>query len=58
MLFATLPAANLPAGSQSLAWDGLTATGAKAPRGAYVATVTETSSVGTATYSSRFVLGG
>jgi hypothetical protein len=53
----TLPAASLPAGGQSLAWDGLTSAGAKAPRGAYVATVTETSAIGTASYSSRFELG-
>jgi Phosphodiester glycosidase/FlgD Ig-like domain len=55
---ATLPAANLPAGSQSLSWDGLTTTGTKAPGGTYVATVTETSSVGTASYNARFILSG
>jgi exopolysaccharide biosynthesis protein len=55
---ATLPAASLPAGSQSLSWDGLTSAGAKAPRGTYVATVTETSPVGTASYNARFILSG
>jgi len=55
---ATVPAASLAAGSQSLSWDGLTSTGAKAPRGTYLATVTETSSVGTASYNARFILSG
>jgi flagellar basal-body rod modification protein FlgD len=55
---ATLPAASLPAGGQSLSWDGLTSTGVKAPRGTYVATVTETSSIGTAAYNARFILSG
>jgi exopolysaccharide biosynthesis protein len=55
---ATLPAASLGTGSQALSWDGLTSSGAKAPRGAYVATVTETSSVGTAAYNARFILSG
>jgi hypothetical protein len=55
---ATLPASSLPAGSQSLSWDGLTSAGAKAPRGTYVATVTETSPVGTASYNARFILSG
>jgi Phosphodiester glycosidase/FlgD Ig-like domain len=55
---ATLPAASLPAGSQFLSWDGVTSTGAKAPRGAYVATVTETSSIGTAADNARFILSG
>jgi hypothetical protein len=53
----TLPAASLQPGAQSLTWDGVTSTGAKVPRGAYVATVTETSAIGTASYSSRFTLG-
>jgi flagellar hook assembly protein FlgD len=55
---ATLPAASLAAGSQSLGWDGSTSSGAKAPRGTYVATVTETSSLGTASYNTRFILNG
>jgi flagellar hook assembly protein FlgD len=55
---ATLPAASLQAGNQSVSWDGLTSTGAKAPRGTYVATVTETSSIGTAAYNARFILSG
>jgi hypothetical protein len=57
-LVATLPPANLPAGAQSLTWDGLTSTGAKAPHGTYVAALTETSAVGTAVSSGRFALGG
>jgi flagellar hook assembly protein FlgD len=55
---ATLSGSSLPAGSESLSWDGLTSTGAKAPRGTYVATVTETSSIGTASYNARFILSG
>jgi len=55
---AALPAASLAAGAQSLSWDGLTSTGAKAPRGTYVATVTETSSIGTASSNARFILNG
>jgi hypothetical protein len=55
-LVVTLPPARLAAGSQSLVWDGLTSTGAKAPHGSYVATVTETSAVGTAAASSHFAL--
>ncbi len=55
---AALPAASLPGGAQSIDWDGLTSTGVKAPRGSYVATVTEASSVGTASYSGRFALAG
>jgi flagellar hook assembly protein FlgD len=57
-LVATLPPASLPAGAQSLTWDGLTSTGARAPHGTYVATVTETSEVGTASTSGRFALSG
>jgi Phosphodiester glycosidase/FlgD Ig-like domain len=57
-LVATVPPASLPAGAQSLTWDGLTSTGARAPHGTYVATVTETSEVGTASTSGRFALSG
>jgi hypothetical protein len=57
-LVAALPAASLAAGTQSLTWDGLTSTGATAPRGPYVATVTETSSIGTASSNGRFILNG
>jgi exopolysaccharide biosynthesis protein/flagellar hook assembly protein FlgD len=55
---ASLSTASLPAGADSLSWDGLTSAGAKAPRGTYVATVTETSSIGTASYNARFILSG
>ncbi len=51
----TLPAAQLDAGAQSLTWDG-TIPGAKAPSGAYVATVTETSSLGTTSVHASFTL--
>jgi hypothetical protein len=51
-----LPAANLAAGPQTVAWDGTMASGAAAPPGAYVASVIETSSVGTATAAARFTL--
>ena len=51
----TLPAAQLDAGAQSLTWDG-TIPGAKAPPGAYVATVTETSSLGTTSVHASFTL--
>jgi exopolysaccharide biosynthesis protein len=54
----TLAATSLQAGTQSLAWDGTTTTGAKAPRGGYVATVTESSSVGTASSNVHFTLSG
>ena len=57
-LVTTLPAVSLAAGTQSLSWDGTTAAGAKAPPGPYVATVTETSSVGTASSSAPFALHG
>jgi flagellar hook assembly protein FlgD len=57
-LVETLPASSLQAGTQSLAWDGLTSAGTKAPRGPYVATVTETSSIGTASSNVRFTLNG
>jgi hypothetical protein len=46
----------LPAGTQSLLWDGTTATGANAPPGSYVATVTETSTVGTVAFHAAFRL--
>ena len=43
---AKLPPANLEAGTQSLAWDDTTTSGAKAPRGSYVARVVATSDGG------------
>jgi hypothetical protein len=52
---ATLPATQLAAGAQSVAWDA-TIPGAKAPPGAYVATVTETSSLGTTSFHASFTL--
>ena len=57
-LVTTLPAVSLAAGTQSLSWDGTTAAGAKAPPGPYVATVSETSSIGTAASSAPFALHG
>jgi hypothetical protein len=53
---ATLPAAQLAAGAQSVAWDGTIAGGVEAPAGSYVAVVTETSSVGTSAFSAPFSL--
>ncbi len=50
-----LPATQLDAGGQSLNWDG-TIPGAKAPPGAYVVTVTETSSLGTTSIHASFTL--
>jgi hypothetical protein len=55
LVAATAPA-SLGAGSQSLAWDGDTTSGAKPPPGAYVATVTETSSIGTVPFHASFRL--
>jgi len=52
----TLPAVQLTAGAQTVSWDGMTSAGVPAPRGAYVAEVTETSSLGTASYSAPFAL--
>jgi hypothetical protein len=52
----TLPAAQLQTGAQTLSWDGMTATGAKAPPGSYVATVSETSSIGAASAHAAFTL--
>jgi Phosphodiester glycosidase/FlgD Ig-like domain len=52
----TLPAVQLQAGVQTLTWDGTTASGAKAPPGSYVATVTETSSVGAESAHAAFAL--
>lgn len=54
----TLPAVQLPTGAQSVAWNGTTAGGVSAPPGSYVATVTETSAVGTASYDAPFALRG
>jgi hypothetical protein len=53
---ATVAPQSLQAGAQSLDWDGTTSAGTPAPRGAYVATVTETSSVGTASANARLIL--
>ncbi len=52
----TLAAVQLAAGAQSLLWDGTTAGGTPAPPGSYVATVTETSAVGTSSYHASFTL--
>jgi hypothetical protein len=53
-----LPAAQLEAGVGSLTWDGRTTTGANAPPGAYVARVTDTSSIGTVAHTAAFTLRG
>jgi hypothetical protein len=53
---AILPPASLPAGTQSLAWDDRTTSGAPAPPGAYVARVIVTSTVGTMEASGTFAL--
>lgn len=53
---ATLPAIQLAAGPQSVAWDGTLSGGAKAPPGSYLAVVTDTSSVGTASYTAPFAV--
>ncbi len=53
---ATLPGAQLAAGAQSAGWDGTLGSGVKAPPGSYLAVVTETSSVGTASYTAPFVV--
>jgi Phosphodiester glycosidase/FlgD Ig-like domain len=53
---ATLPAVQLQAGAQSLTWDGTTASGSKAPPGSYVASVTETSAIGTESANAPFTL--
>jgi hypothetical protein len=55
-LVESLRATNLAAGPQSLTWDGMLASGAKAPPGAYVATVDETSSIGPASGQAQFAL--
>ena len=56
----TVAAASTPTqldtGPQSLTWDGTTLAGAKAPPGAYVATVTETSAIGTVASHAAFRL--
>ncbi len=54
---ATLPAVELAAGAQSLSWAGTLTDGAKAPPGSYVATVTETSQIGTESSDAAFTLG-
>ncbi len=53
---AVLPAVQLQAGSQTLTWDGTTPSGAKAPPGSYVATVTEASSIGAESAHASFTL--
>ena len=53
---ATRAPVQLPAGAQSMQWDGTTSTGAPAPPGTYVATVTETDAIGTASYHGSFRL--
>jgi hypothetical protein len=55
-LVAKLDPASMEAGPQSLAWDGNTTTGTRAPSGSYVARVTATSSVGTSGLSAPFAL--
>ena len=55
---AILPPASLEAGTQSVAWDGTTTSGPKAPRGSYVARVIATSTVGTSELSAPFSLRG
>ena len=52
----TYPAASFDAGTQSLSWDGNTATGAPAPAGPYVVRVIAVSSVGTIDLSAAFTL--
>jgi hypothetical protein len=49
-----LPAVSLPAGPQSLAWDGRLPGGARAPSGAYVAHVFAASDVGTSDLQASF----
>ncbi len=56
-LVSSTPPARLDAGPQSLGWDGTTSSGTKAPSGAYIGTVTETSSIGTVSFHSSFRLG-
>ena len=51
---ATLPAVELAAGTQSLSWQGMLTGGATAPPGAYVATVTETSQIGSESSHASF----
>jgi len=55
---AKLAPASLEAGTQSLTWDDTTTSGAKAPRGSYVARVIATSTVGTSDLSAPFSLRG
>jgi exopolysaccharide biosynthesis protein len=51
-----LPAVSLPAGPQTVSWDGTTAGGVKAPPGSYVAGLTVTSAIGTASFEAPFRL--
>jgi len=53
-----LPASQLDAGAQSLTWDGRTSAGGTAPPGAYVARVTDTSSIGTVAHTASFTFRG
>jgi hypothetical protein len=53
---AAVPPVQLQAGNQMLTWDGTTASGAKAPPGSYVVTVTETSSIGAESAHASFTL--
>jgi hypothetical protein len=53
---AVIAAAQLQAGNGTLQWDGSTAAGSPAPTGTYVATVTETDAIGTASAHGSFRL--
>jgi hypothetical protein len=55
LVSSTAPA-QLGPGPQSLSWDGTTASGGTAPSGTYIATVTETSSIGAVPSHSSFRL--
>ena len=52
----TEPAVALQAGAGSVTWDGTTSSGASAPSGAYVARVTDTSTIATVAQTARFTL--
>jgi hypothetical protein len=53
-----LPAAQLAEGPGALAWDGTTIAGARVPSGAYIARVTDTSSIGAVAHTAPFTLRG
>ena len=55
---AVLPPSRLDAGAQAIAWDGTTTGGGTAPPGAYVARVTDASSIGTVAHTASFSLHG